>query len=569
MPLLFNDATYQPQRLRDYQQAAVAAIREAWSRDEPAPLAALATGAGKTTIIAQLLRETLNVTCERALVLAHTEEIVVQLRDRIANQFEGELDTSFGEYYAPGIGIVMGKQDDADARIVCATRQSLHNSRLKRLLVHGAFDILVIDEAHHAFGDNSYGGILDTLRKANPDLNVVGFTATPSRGDGLALGSVFSDICFQWLIPDGIAAGYLTPVTRIKVTTSVDTSDVKTSRGDYAQTRLVSVLETNNWLDLALQAYWQYIADTGRQTLAFFPTVEMSRQFVTRLIESRVDARHIDGETPKDVRRQVLRDYAEGRVRLVSNFGVLTEGFDAPMTSALLMARPTRSRTLYTQIVGRGLRPYPGKHDCLLVDLAVTDTRALEVGSLLGRMTRCPKCLNEHYAGLKACPMCGHIVSWKQRAAAGIAVTPDMTNGSGLIANFEPLFEKSFAAWYNGGDGFFSCTLSFEDGALIIIPPLEDNYYRLARVPSDRQKPVEYLTRNEDLASLMLEADEYILKQGAQSAAKEAGWREHPATMAQLNVLGKLGVTVPRGVSKGAASQMITHAISVKRLLQE
>ena len=119
-------------------------------------------------------------------------------------------------------------------------------------------------------------------------------------------------------------------------------------------------------------------------------------------------AAHLDGNTPKDQRRAMLTDYKTGKLRVLSNFGVLTEGFDAPETAAILMARPTRSQTLFTQIVGRGLRPYPGKSDCLLIDLAVTDVRALEVGTLLGKMTMCKNCGIEHFAGLKACPHCGH-----------------------------------------------------------------------------------------------------------------------------------------------------------------
>lgn len=569
MGLLIKDVQYQPQKLRDYQQAAVAAIRQAWDDGEPAPLAALATGAGKTTVIAQVLVESLDPLRQRALVIGHTEEIISQLSSRIANQFNGKLDSFFLTHHgAPGLGIVMAENDHHDARIIVATRQSLHPRRLNKLLQSGAFDIVVIDEAHHAFGDNSYGTIVQALRTANPALKLVGFTATPSRGDGLALESVFSKIVYQWLIPDGIARGYLVPVTRIKVTTQVDASGIRSQHGDYAQTKLVSVLETANWLDLAERAYRQYVLDTKRPTLAFFPTVEMSQTFVERL-GGAVSARHLDGTTPKEERRAVLRDYADGKVALVANFGVLTEGFDAPQTSALLMARPTRSQVLYTQIVGRGLRPYPGKHDCLLVDLAVTDTKALEAGSLLGRMTRCPKCGSEHYAGLKACPICGHVVSWKQRAAAGVHVAGNLGMGGDLIANFEPLFEKSFAAWHTGSDGFYSCTLSFEDGALIIVPPLEDELYRLAYVPSDKGRPVSYLMRNEDLASLMMDADEYIRQHGAPSANKEAGWRGQAASMAQLHLLGKLNIPVPEGVSKGMASQMITHALSVRRLLQE
>lgn len=569
--LLFREKPYQPQKLRDYQQAAVEAIRSAWANGQSTPLAALATGAGKTTIIAQLLLESVNPHTMRALVVGHTEEIIHQLYDRVENQFDGVLDGTFTSRYSRGIGIVMAEDDAADARIVVATRQSLHSRRLQRILQYGAFDVVIIDEAHHAAPGTTYLDIIDAIREMNPDVKLAGFTATPKRTDDHALGALWGEIVYQWLIPDGIKNGYLVPVTRVKVTTDINLSGVKTSRGDYTQTKLVSVLETANWQDMALQAYRQHIASSDRPCLAFFPSVDMSRQFTERLRKDGVAAAHLDANTPKDERRLMLRDYGDGKVTVLSNMAVLTEGFDAPKTAAILLARPTRSQTLFTQIVGRGLRPYPGKHDCLLVDLAVTDVKALEIGTLLGKMTTCPMCMTQHYAGLKACPICGHVRDWKARAKAGdnVLATMDGPTAERLIANYDALFEKSFAAWFNGGDGFFSCTLSFEDGALIIVPPLEDNYYRLALVPKESHKPIEYQARNEDLASLMLDADEKVRQRASVSADKNAGWREHPASMAQINVLSKMGVNVPKGLSKGSASQLITHHIAVRRLTQE
>jgi superfamily II DNA or RNA helicase len=571
VPLLFDERTYQPQRLRDYQQAAVTAIRQAWSEGEPAPLAALATGAGKTTIIAQLLLESVNPHIQRALVVGHTEEIIGQLRDRIANQFNGELDAHYTDRYAPGIGIVMADNDCADARIVIATRQSLHEKRLRKLLTYGAFDVLLIDEAHHAAPGSTYLDIVGAVRAHNPEVAIAGFTATPKRSDEHALAALWSKIVYQWLIPEGIAAGYLVPVTRVKVTTEVDLSAVKSAHGDYSQNRMVSVLDTANWDVLAHRAYEQHIAHTDRLALAFFPSVEMSQHFAEHLRKQGIAAGHLDGTTPKDQRRAMLSDYSAGKLRVLSNFGVLTEGFDAPATAAILMARPTRSQTLFTQIVGRGLRPFPGKSDCLLVDLAVTDVKALEIGTLLGKMSKCRECRNEYFAGLKACPICGHVRDWKSRVRDGDGVLPRLGEGIGetLIANYDALFEKSFAAWFNGGDGFFSCTLSFEDGAFIIVPPLEDNYYRLALVPKDKSQSVQFLTRNEDLSSLMLDADERVRQKASMSADKEASWREHPASMAQINLLTKMNVAVGAGLSKGAASQLITHHIAVKRLVEE
>lgn len=569
--LLFDERQFLPQTLRPYQAEAVAAIRAAWDAGDPAPLAALATGAGKTTIIAQLLVEAIDPAQHRALVIGHTEEIIGQLHDRITNQYGGLLDAHFGDWAVPGSGIVMAEKDSPDARIVVATRQSLHPRRLPRLLKSGPFDVLIIDEAHHAFGDNTYGQIIKALRAANPNLKLCGLTATPARGDRQALASIFTSICYEWLIPQGILNGYLVPVTRVKVSTQVNLSSVKTNTGDYNQTQLLSALDAANWLDLSARAYHEHIVDTTRPCLAFLPSVEMSQQFAARLRGDGIAAAHIDATTPKDERRRLLREYTDGKVATICNVGVLTEGFDAPATGAVFLARPTRSRTLFTQIVGRGLRPYPGKHDCLLVDLTVLDTKALEVGTLLGRMTTCPECGTEYYAGLKACPACGYIKPLKRRLQDGDGAPQHvgLFEGDRLVANYEALFEKAFAAWYQGPDGFLSCTLGFDDGAFIIVPPLEDNYYRLVHVPKLTDQPIKSLQRNEDLASLMIAADQEISQRARSIAQKDATWRSEPATLAQVNLLRKLGAEVPHGLSKGAASQIITHTLAVKRLMQE
>lgn len=570
MALLFAEDQRIPQQLRDYQTAAVDAIRAAWNEGDHAPLIAVATGGGKTTIIAELLRQTIHPAHGRALVIAHTEEIIHQIYERIANQFAGDLDDY---YYADGksvrgIGIVNGDNDLADARIVVATRQSLYERRLARVLRHGPFDVLVIDEAHHAGPGSTYQEIIAQLREANPRLKLVGVTATPARGDGHALESTFSRIVYEWLIPDGIGAGYLVPVTRVKVKTAVSAERVKTSRGDYVAGQLVSVLEAANWLDLCAQAFAQQIVPTGRQTLAFLPSVEMSETFAARLRQDGINAAHIDGETDKDRRRAILRDYKAGKLRVVSNMAVLTEGFDAPETAAIFLARPTKSQTLFTQIVGRGLRPFPGKTDCLLVDMTVNDTRALEVGTLLGKMWTCWNCQAEYHAGLKACPVCG------EKPKPGMARTiagswAESFDGGSLIANFDQLFDKAFAAWYTGNDGFLTCTLSFEDGAYLIVPPLEDEYYRLIHVPKDKTKGLHAIDRNDDLAALMLAADGMIREKAARTADKAAAWRDQPATLAQVTLLGQLGVKPDPSLSKGMAQQLITHKLSVKRFLRE
>lgn len=566
-----------PQELRPYQREAVSAVQSAWASGVNAPLVAMATGGGKTTVMAQLLKEQIDPYTQRALCIGHTKEIVEQIYARVENQFAGQLNQLYGKHLANGIGMVMGAQDDPDARIVIATRQSLHARRLPRLLETGCFDVLVIDEAHHALGDNTYGAIINTLKKKNRALKVVGFTATPKRTDKKALKSIFDDIVYSWLIPDGITGGYLVPTTRVKVHTKVNLSNVKTVSGDYSQSALVSVLKTSNWLPLSIQAYQEHIASSNRQCLAFLPSVDMSKEFAKGLRDVGIAAAHVDGETDKAERQSILRDYVSGNLQCVSNMAVLTEGFDAPCTGAIFLARPTRSQTLFTQIVGRGLRPFPTKLDCILLDMAVLDTKALETGTLLGKTIQCQQCKAEYYAGFDCCPRCGAVpVKEKAERATtigGLGVEDEKHLGAELVAHYESVFEKAFSAWFVGKEGYLTASMGWDGGALIIMPPILDEQYRLGRIQKDSSMPIRLLGMSTDLAELIAEAEGYIKKQTSSrdqvSLAKEAKWRGEPASEAQKGLLRSLEVPFPDNLSRGLAAQMITHHLNIKRALKE
>jgi len=314
-----------PNILRDYQREGIDAIKIAWDLKKK-PMVVVATGGGKTTMIAQLLVETVPSNA-RALVVAHTEEIVSQIHKTIQKQ------------YGDSVGIVMGIQDDMHSQIIVATRQSLSTQRLSKL---GMFDVIVIDEAHHATPENTYGQIVEKILKKNQRTKLVGFTATPTGDERL-----FDEIVFSWTISDGINSGYLVPSRHINVSAG-------------------GILD-KNWMKLTVEAFKIHILPSNRPCLAFFPSVAMSRRFSQALKRHGISAAHIDGETPREERETILSEYKNGEIQIVCNMAVLTEGFDAPNTSAILMARPTRSQTLITQILGRGLRTAPGKRDCLIV----------------------------------------------------------------------------------------------------------------------------------------------------------------------------------------------------------
>lgn len=336
--------------LRDYQHEAIHSILKALETKKK-PMVSVATGGGKTTIISQLLFTVLGT--DRALVIAHTEEIVKQIYESIRRQF---LDNN----RQISIGIVMGKINAFNAQIIVASRQSLGRNRLLEILYFGSIGHVIIDEAHHATPENTYGDIFRTIKQYNPESTLVGFTATPIRSDEKEL-RFFDEIVFSWTILEGITSGHLVPV-------QLKTLDIS----DFA-----NILGSKKWTNFAVQVWKKYIS--GRPCLAFFPTVNTSRRFNRALKKQGYSAAHIDGTTDREERRNILESYKNGEIQIVCNVEVLTEGFDAPHTSAILLARPTHSKTLLTQILGRGLRMSEGKKNCLVVNLAVHNSSLKEI----------------------------------------------------------------------------------------------------------------------------------------------------------------------------------------------
>jgi ATP-dependent helicase IRC3 len=314
--------------LRDYQRNGINEIKKAWEKGKT-PLISVATGGGKTTMITHLISESLPPK-GRALVIVHTEEIVNQIYRNIQNLLVN------------GVGIVMGIRNQTQERIIVASRQSLQY-RLDQIIQFNDISIVVIDEAHHATKNNSYGKLITRILKKTPWTKVVGFTATPQvRNQGL-----FDGVFFYWTTQDGIRSGFLVPPLFISI---------KVSR--------------KNFIQQSIKAFQTHVIKQKRHCLAFFPSVQSSLQFTKALQRKQIPAAHIDCRTPRIQRESLLAEYSKGNIIVISNMQVLTEGFDAPITSAIFIARQPKSKLLMTQIIGRGLRPFPNKKNCLIIQLS-------------------------------------------------------------------------------------------------------------------------------------------------------------------------------------------------------
>ncbi len=333
-------------QLRPYQIEAQRAIVQARKRGLRAQLVSLATGLGKTVIIATLpelleLRPT-----DVTLVVAHRDELIQQLVEKMKAQ-------------NPDAVVGIEKADEVasdDCNIVVATVQTLTGARLNRFATKFGrrVAVLVIDEAHHAAAP-TYRAILEKITSKRPDALVIGFTATPHRGDGLQLAEIFPDIVYSMDARAGIDAGYLVPVRSYAVTTETDLDAVASRAGDFVLGQLADAVDNDERNAAVLEAY--QTLTPGKKTLVFTASVEHARHVAALFKDAGIKAAFASGDTPTAEREAIVAGFRGSSIDVLVNCGLYLEGFDVPSVEVIVNARPTKSTTLYTQVTGRGLRP--------------------------------------------------------------------------------------------------------------------------------------------------------------------------------------------------------------------
>lgn len=356
--------------LRPYQAECLESIRGAYRSGIRRQLVCLPTGTGKTVVFAQLpvyfrMRN-------RMVVLAHRDELLTQARDKIlgANP-ELPVGIERAEDHAP-----------EDARVVIASVATLGRSdgtRLKRFNPE-LYKIIVVDEAHHCVAP-TYKRILEYFGVLNSgtDKLLLGVTATPKRGDQVGLGQVFEKIVYSRALPDMIAAGFLCPIEGYRVTTDLDLSRVRTQHGDFVVSDLARAVNEDARNAILVKVYRELAA--GRRTLVFCVDVLHAQAVAMQFASAGISSQAVWGGMPLSERRQAILDFAEGKVQVLTNCNVLTEGFDEPKIECIIMARPTQSGLLYTQMIGRGTRLAPGKSALRVIDI-VDNSRKHKLASL-------------------------------------------------------------------------------------------------------------------------------------------------------------------------------------------
>lgn len=338
--------------LRPYQLEAISAIRARFAAKDRATLLVLPTGCGKTVVFAEIARRTAEKG-RRTLVLAHREELISQAAGKLRAVAPDVLvDIEMAEARA-----------GAMASVVVASVQSLaRDTRLARW-ARDHFALVVIDEAHRA-PSPSYRKILAYFDKAL----VLGVTATPDRQDRMALAAVFDSVAYTYEIRDAIAAGYLAPIRQYRAQLEgLDLGDVHTRGGDLDDAELEAIVGSEAIVARIAQTIAERSGD--RPTVVFTPRVASAHALAEALVKLGIPAAGLDGTVDRDERKRVLARFERGDIRVLTNCSLFTEGWDCPKVACVVMARPTKSRALYAQAVGRGTRLAPGKTDLLVLDI--------------------------------------------------------------------------------------------------------------------------------------------------------------------------------------------------------
>lgn len=332
--------------LRPYQKEAKTAVFEQWSGGVRRTLLVLPTGTGKTIVFAKIAEQCVR-DGDRVLILAHRKELLEQAADKILK--------------ATGLrcAVERGEETSVDSwyRITVGSVQTLMRDKRLEQFDPDYFDVIIVDEAHHSISD-SYQKVLQHF----PDADVLGVTATPDRGDMKNLGSYFDSLAYEYTMPEAIKDGYLCPVKALTIPLKLDLSNVHVQAGDFKAGEIGSALDP--YLDSIADEMVHYC--TGKKTVVFLPLVATSQKF-RRILEGHgFKAAEVNGNS--DDREEVLQDFETGKYDVLCNSMLLTEGWDCPSVDCIIVLRPTKVRSLYCQMVGRGIRLSEGKDHLLLLD---------------------------------------------------------------------------------------------------------------------------------------------------------------------------------------------------------
>lgn len=332
--------------LRPYQKEAQENIFAEWKRGNMRTLLVLPTGCGKTIVFAGVAEECVR-RGERVLVIAHRGELLDQAADKILK--------------ATGLGSAVEKAEQTCLgswfRIVVGSVQSMTREKRLSQFPKDYFHTIIIDEAHHCLSD-SYQRVLSHF----PEAKILGVTATPDRGDMKNLGDFFESLACEYTLPKAVKEGYLSPIKAVTLPLKLDLTGVGIQAGDFKAGDIGTALDP--YLYQIAEEMAGYCRD--RKTVVFLPLVKTSQKFRDILEQKGFRAAEVNGNSQD--RAEILEAFDRGDYNVLCNSMLLTEGWDCPSVDCIVVLRPTKVRSLYSQMVGRGTRLYPGKDHLLILD---------------------------------------------------------------------------------------------------------------------------------------------------------------------------------------------------------
>lgn len=598
---------------RPYQQEAVLAVKRNLEKGYKSPLVIMATGLGKTVVAHEVIKNLFPISEHRTMFLVSMQDLVRQTRRAFSAYSPEWEERSWTVDGRPGLGIVMGTTDQSDARVVIGTPQTLGGEekkpdleRLERVLDYGQIDLLAIDEAHMSIS-KTFMRIVEKLRSHNPNMVIVGYTATPWRSDGLGLNNLFDVIAINYNIRWGINHNYLCSIRDpLQIETNISFEGQASSDEDIA-----AAIDVRNWSEIVLKAYLEH--GENRLALGFMPSVKHSREFARYCHTQGIECAHVDSEmviTPtgqelnSNQRYSIYQWYESerpaDRPRILVNYNVLTTGWDCPAVSCILWSRPTLSDLIMVQGIGRGTRKHSSKDDLLIMDFALKGLKLVSVSDITG--------LSYGSSGETA-------EKEEEQLVGGLdtrdtAKKGSFIDGKGVIVKIGKLIGHSKNAWYsNDVDNTMSLACG-DKHTLVMVPP----YYTLARrveeglhkgelaIEKDpsklsfyrslqqahevfnnytiwhvykdgsrwkvKEKPILVDDNPMSLFDRSAAIEDHLIGDDAILAKKNKQWRRRPPSDKQIEMLRRLGCyETPENM--GRAAQMITHWMAAPRVFKE
>ena len=520
--------------LRPYQEVAVSDAMTALDKYGNT-LVVAPTGAGKTIMLSALVGKR-HKQGKKILVVQHRDELVEQNESKF-KKVNPLITTS----------IVNGTVKHWDGDAVFSMVQTV--SRSRTLLQRPKFDMVVIDEGHHAAAP-TYRKVIDAVLEDNDKAEIVGFTATPNRGDGKGLRDVFNNCAHQIEIGSLINEGFLVRPKTFVVDLGLgdDLNNVSKRGKEYDMEEVAAIMDRKV---INERIVWEWREKAGsRKTVVFCSTVDHAKHLCEEFVLHGVKADFVTGETPKDDRAKMLHDLEHGDTQVVVNVAVLTEGFDAPPVSCVILTRPCSQKGTMVQMIGRGLRIvdpelYPNvvKTDCVVMDFGtsvLTHGSIDEAANLDGAKRSesdgeaptkvCPDCEAEVAPVTKECPFCGHIFAQKEKESLE----------SFTMTEFD-LMKLSPFKWI---DPFVNGTIMMAMGfqGFAFVAHLGNGMW-VSMVKAQKGK-VRTVSIGEKVHA-MSAADDFLREvEDSNAANKSKRWLNQPATQKQKDLLKAQGVEI-------------------------